>query len=117
MKDETLIFQFTEKGKQLNESIEDAFGKWLELSELTKEELLTYKNVKGFHIVDTEEGYILAYCEDGIEKHIGAGLEKDSLDAAFWIFGYICALFDGGNEYKSEFSKEYLKWGAVHGKR
>ena len=79
-----------------------------------KKTLLEYKNVQGFHIVDEEEGFHLAYIEDGIEKYIGVGLYRSQKEAAEWVFGYICAILDNGNDYKSEFSKEYLKWGAKY---
>lgn len=113
-KDETIIIQFTEKGKELNKQIENAFNEWLKASEITKNDLLKYKNVKGFHIAEEETGYYLAYYEKGIKKQIGCGLYREQYYEAQWLFGYICALLDNGNDYKSTFSKEYLKWGAKH---
>lgn len=113
-KDETIIIQLTEKGKQLNRAIETAFKEWLVASNLTKKDLMEYRKVKGFHIVEEEEGFYLAYYEKGIEKQIGVGLYREQLKEAQWIFGYICALLDNGDNYKSDFTKEYLKWGAKH---
>ena len=111
-KDETIIIKFTEKGKQLNEAIKKAFNEWLEAREKTKKDLLKYKDVKGFHIAEEEDGYYLAYYEKGEEKQIGIGLYKEQFKEAQWIFGYICAFLDNGNNYKSDFSKEYVKWGS-----
>lgn len=118
MRDETIAFQLTEKGRSLNQAIERAVNKWLELSELTKKELIEYKNVSGFHIEDDEEGYYLAYYDqDGEEQQIGVGICKEELEAAQWIFGWVCAFLDNGSGYKSDFSKEYLKWGAKYEQR
>lgn len=112
MEDEQIVIKFTEKGKKLNAEIQKAFEEWLKCSEMTEKELLDHKNVKGFHIVEDDDGFYLAYYEGEKEKHIGAGLYKSQRNEAQWLFGYICALLDSGNDYKSDFSKEYLKWGA-----
>lgn len=113
-KDETITIRFTEKGKELGRQIEIAFAEWLKASGLTKQDLLKCKKVRGFHIVDDDIGFYLAYYEKGVEKQIGVGLYKEQLYEAQWIFGYICAILDGENNYKSDFSKEYLKWGAKY---
>lgn len=113
-KDETIIIQFTEKGKELSSRIKKAFDEWLKASNMTKAELMEYRTVKGFHIAEDETGFYLAYYENGVEKQIGCGLYKEQFSEAQWIFGYICALLDNGNNYKSSFSKEYLKWGAKY---
>ena len=113
-KDDSIIIRFTDKGKELGRQINMAFDEWLKASNMTKDDLLKYKEVRGFHIVDDDVGFYLAYYEKGIEKQIGMGLYKEQLDEAQWIFGYICAILDGGNNYKSTFSKEYLKWGAKY---
>lgn len=117
MEEKIIGIRFTEKGKRLNESIKKSYNEWLELSEMTENDLLEYRSVKGFHINDEQDGVYLAYYEDGEEKQIGAGICRESIKAAQWIFGYVCALLDNGNDYKSEFSKEYLKWGARYEKR
>lgn len=117
MEDRIMEIRFTEKGEQINESIKKAYREWLELSGMTDRDLLKYRSVKGFHINDEPEGVYLAYYESGEEKQIGAGICRKSIKAAQWIFGYICALLDNGNHYKSEFSKEYLRWGAKYEKR
>lgn len=114
-KDESIVIRFTEKGKELNRQIDKAFEEWLKASELTKAELLKYKTVRGFHIAEDDVGYYLAYYDKGVEKQIGCGLYKEQLYEAGWIFGYVCALLDDGNDYKSTFSKEFLKWGAKNG--
>lgn len=114
-KNENIAIKFTEKGKELNKAIEKGFNEWLEASSMTLEDLLKFKDVKGFHIATDETGYFLAYYEKGIEKQIGCGLYKEQFSEAQWIFGYICALLDGNNNYKSNFSKEYIKWGAKNG--
>ena len=114
-KDETIIIKLTEKGKKLNEAIETGFNDWLNASEMTKEQLFEYRAVKGFHIAEEKEGFFLAYYEKGIEKQIGVGFYREQLKEAQWIFGYICAFLDNGDGYKSDFTKEYLKWGAKHG--
>ena len=113
-KDETIKIKFTEKGKRLNEAIKKGFEEWLIASGMNKNDLLKFKDVKGFHIAEEKDGFYLAYYEKGVEKQIGAGLYREQLKEAQWIFGYVCAILDNGNEYKSDFTKEYLKWGAKH---
>ena len=113
-KDDSIVIRFTEKGMELNKQIEQALNEWLKASEMTKEQLLEYKSVKGFHIAEEQDGFYLAYYEKGIEKPIGVGLYREQLHEAQWIFGYICALLDNGNNYRSEFSKEFLKWGGKY---
>lgn len=106
------VIKFTEKGIKLNEAINDGFNLWLEASEMTINDLLKFKDVKGFHIQDGDKGSYMAYYEKGEEKQIGVGLYKEQLKEAKWIFGYVCATLDNGNDYKSDFATEYLKWGA-----
>ncbi len=115
--DEMFIIKFTKKGEKLNEEIKKGFNYWLKESDLTEDELLKYKNVKGFHIQDEEDGSFLAYYENGKEKQIGIGLYKEQRSEMEWIFGYACALLDKGNNYKSDFAKEFIKWGTKNEKR
>jgi hypothetical protein len=114
-KDETIAIRFTRKAQELNEQIAIAYEQWLEASELTHEELLEYCNVKGFHIVDDEVGYSLAYYEKGIEKYIGVGFYKEQKNVCTWLFGFICALLERERNYEThEFSRAYIEWGKKH---
>lgn len=102
---------FTKKGKDLATAINEAFNEWLIAGNLTIDEFLKYKDVKGFHITTEDEGYYLAYYKDGIEEQIGCGLYKGQRYTAEWIFAYACALLDKETNYSGKFTKEYSKWG------
>lgn len=118
MKDEPIIYKITEKGKMAFREVENAYKEWLEESGLNEEELMKYKNVKCFHIIDQEEGIALGYYDENKEeKMIGSGICRECFDTATWIFTYICARFDMENNYRSDFSNTFIKWSKKYDKR
>ena len=113
-KDENMVIQFTEKGKRLCREIEKAVDEWLDASGMTRDDLKKYKNVEKFHIAEKDEGFYLAYYEKGVEKGIGCGMHKEQFHIASWIFSFVCIFLDGENNYKTTFSKTWLKWAKKH---